>query len=662
VNEPFQPEHTAAHAQSARSQDEQDSLVGVLVADRYRVIERIGEGGMGVVYRAEHVTMRKQVAIKFLHTDAHRSMEVVQRFEREALSASRLGHPNILHVMDFGRIEDHLMYLVMELIEGESLAAVLERERALPVDRAVTIAKQVLDALEHAHSRGVVHRDLKPENIMLVRVEGVDGDFVKLLDFGIAKLQDDDPNHLDPKITRAGLVFGTPDYMSPEQALGQEVDHRVDVYSSGVVLFEMLTGRRPFESEVFLEVLTMKLHQDAPRLRAAAPESHWPGELERIIERALQREPARRYPSAAAFSEALREFTIPPPRTSGARLHTSEATEHLRQWAIAHSPRIRHAWSEVVMEPLARLSQPLRVRLKSLIPAPMRTRAAAISAPWLTRFRALSPNVRRGFLGGTVAGVTLVMVTLWMGSSEPHAATGGNPLDPQAKQTRAESDRTSEVARNAIAQAEKALQDGSLPTARTWLVQAEKADPSNAKVFFLWGNLRFLEQNPELGIAAYSKAMQLDPSFRSDPILLRDTMPLVNHRRYGVAALDMLIEIGKPACPTLAQVASGEKRATMRSAARAATERLDCHGVDLVESYLLDLKDARTCDERGAAVQALGKLRDRRALKTLQAMRARKAGLFSSAKAHACIMPQLDEAVAAIQRGAPPTPARSTRN
>src|SRR4051794_39249636 len=199
---------------------------------------------MGAVYRVEHLMLKKELALKFLHAELGRLEEVARRFEREAEAAARLDHPNIVAVTDFGRTVDGMLFLVMELLQGQSLTATIRPDgagRPMPVERALHIERQILRALEHAHASGIVHRDLKPDNIMLVVRDG-ERDVVKLLDFGIAKITAPQDGAPGEALTQAGVVFGTPEYLSPEQAMGEDADQRADLYSAGIVLYEMLTG------------------------------------------------------------------------------------------------------------------------------------------------------------------------------------------------------------------------------------------------------------------------------------------------------------------------------------------------------------------------------------------------------------------------------------
>ncbi len=232
-------------------------LVGQVVADRYRIVEVIGKGGMGAVYRADHVHIKKSFALKVLHRELTHHAEAVKRFEREAIAAARIDHPNVATAIDFGRLEGGAFYLVLDYVQGRNLRSLLNSEHHLTEIRAMRIARQVASALAAAHAAGIVHRDLKPDNVMLVEASS-EPDFIKVLDFGIAKLRTEEITD-EPAITRFGTVFGTPEYMSPEQALGHSVDARSDLYALGIMLYEMLVGRTPFADEQLVTVLTRQM-------------------------------------------------------------------------------------------------------------------------------------------------------------------------------------------------------------------------------------------------------------------------------------------------------------------------------------------------------------------------------------------------------------------
>lgn len=273
-----------------------------LVAGRYRIVRKLGAGGMGAVYEAVQIALNRRVALKVLLPAFAQNPEAVARFHREAQTAASLGHPNIIAVTDFGT--DHgQVFLVMELLSGESLARVIERERALAPGRAAWIATQALSALSVAHRAGIVHRDMKPDNVYLTEVSGV-RDVVKLLDFGVARFTD--PLSDSVRLTSTGAVLGTPSYMSPEQARGRSVDARTDVYAVGAMLYEMLTGQLPFRATNFNALLFAILEDTPPPIRMLRPEVS--PELAAIVERAMAKSIDTRFQSADELRAALEPF------------------------------------------------------------------------------------------------------------------------------------------------------------------------------------------------------------------------------------------------------------------------------------------------------------------------------------------------------------------
>ncbi|HEV7702738.1 MAG TPA: serine/threonine-protein kinase, partial [Gemmatimonadaceae bacterium] len=277
-----------------------DDIIGSVIADRYHVIRKLGEGGMGQVYLAEHVKMGRMSAIKVMTPALVHDTDAVGRFNREAANASRINHPNIAAIYDFGETSDGLIYLAMEFVEGESLTRMCEALGALDAPRAAEIARQVSSALEAAHERGIVHRDLKPDNIMISR--GRDGGpLVKVVDFGIAKAAEG----ANQKVTRTGLVVGTPEYMSPEQLTGDTLDGRSDLYALALVTFNMLTGMLPFTGQTTQEALLKRLTDRPLTLAEARPDLYWPPELQSVLDRALSRLAQDRYQHASEFGAAI---------------------------------------------------------------------------------------------------------------------------------------------------------------------------------------------------------------------------------------------------------------------------------------------------------------------------------------------------------------------
>jgi eukaryotic-like serine/threonine-protein kinase len=275
-----------------------DALLGTLVDQRYRIDSQIGEGGMGVVYKATHVALNKVVALKILRGEMAKDPEVTQRFMQEAQAASGIGHENIIDIHDFGKLPDGTAYFVMEYLNGRPLSELIQRGGSIPTGDALQILRQTAGALGAAHARGIVHRDLKPDNV-IVLTRGELTNFVKVLDFGIAKV-----GATKNKLTRTGMVFGTPHYMSPEQAAGQSVDARTDIYALGVMMYEMFTGRVPFEADTFMGVLTKHMFEKPAPMFGGQGERQL-GALEQITLRALEKKPENRYPSMKALIDDL---------------------------------------------------------------------------------------------------------------------------------------------------------------------------------------------------------------------------------------------------------------------------------------------------------------------------------------------------------------------
>jgi serine/threonine protein kinase len=277
-------------ASPSPSPDEERVPIGSILDGRYRIDAVLGSGGMGRVYRGEHTGIGRAVAIKVLHADLNRNRDAAARFQREALASGRLDHPNIVGVSDFGVLGDGACYLVMEVLEGESLGERLDRDRRIPWRDALVIVQGVLSGLHHAHERGVVHRDIKPDNVFLAR-KGRDV-IVKILDFGIAKLYAGSAD--DPASTRAGLTVGTPAYLSPEQAVGGEITPASDIYSTSILLYEMLTGRAPFEDKDPLAMLGAHVSREPPAIVEVAPDLELPPGLEDALQQGLAKTAADR--------------------------------------------------------------------------------------------------------------------------------------------------------------------------------------------------------------------------------------------------------------------------------------------------------------------------------------------------------------------------------
>ncbi|MRG93444.1 protein kinase [Polyangium spumosum] len=292
------------HVDADRAPGSKDPYIGTTFDHRYKIEKLLGEGGMGFVYLARHKVIDKKVAVKVLRSDMARDREILERFLQEARAASSIGNPHIIDISDFGDLPDGSTYFVMEFLDGKSLIQLNEdKDKRLEPELIAKIAIQMANGLAAAHDRGIIHRDLKPENIFIIQ-RGIDKEFVKILDFGIAKVATSGDN----KLTRAGAVFGTPHYMSPEQAAGAPLDHRTDIYSLGIMLYEMVSGQLPFVADNFMGILSQHMYQAPAPLAKYNLEPPCPQELEAIIFKCLSKAPEDRYPDMASLAADLQRF------------------------------------------------------------------------------------------------------------------------------------------------------------------------------------------------------------------------------------------------------------------------------------------------------------------------------------------------------------------
>jgi serine/threonine-protein kinase len=365
------------------------------VAGRYRVLSQLGEGGMGNVYRAVQETIEKKIALKVLKAEYSASPDMVVRFQREAVSACRIKHPNVVDVFDLGQLEDGRFFLAMDLLEGRDLAQLIAATGPLSAARGVHLALQICRALNAAHQSGIVHRDLKPENIFLHRTS--DGDeIVKIVDFGIAHVlahgTDPPPTNIsstdlapsDRLLTRVGSVFGTPEYMAPEQAQGMHIDHRADIYATGVILFKIFTGQTPFSGSSFLEIIARQVNEAPPRMSKVNPELDIPKELEQVIMQALSKSKEDRFENMARFAQAIAYASrdIRRSRSRGKRaawLGTAAVFAVLSMASAVWFLRHRLPRGELAAVPSSGAVAPLPVALSPIPPALPPTAALAAS-------------------------------------------------------------------------------------------------------------------------------------------------------------------------------------------------------------------------------------------------------------------------------------------
>ena len=373
-----------------------DAAIGQTLDGKYRLESIIGRGGMGSIYRATHLMLDKTVAVKLINPELAPTPDVVRRFQREARAASQLNHPNIAATFDLGQTSNGTLYLAMELVSGQSLKDTIRSGGPMAAPRIVRILRQVAGALAVAHANGIIHRDLKPQNIMLTQPPD-GGEVAKLLDFGIAKTFDDNATQL----TSTGLVLGTPQYMSPEQAAGRPIDGRSDLYSLGIILFEMLVGEVPFNDPSTPAVLVKHLTEPAPPPSARRPDLAIPSALEAVALRCLEKDPGARYQNATEFANALEHAMTAPAASSAATVIVTPARETPTQRTA------KIATPNVSAPPVA----PVPVAVAAAAPAPAAAPPPASVAHAASGVPA-APSASRSLLPGLAVVIALLLIAL----------------------------------------------------------------------------------------------------------------------------------------------------------------------------------------------------------------------------------------------------------
>jgi len=547
----MEPENRPPDSKSGDRDGETDPWIDEVLDSRYRILSLIGRGGMGRVYRAEHVAIRRQVAIKLFSPDACGALINRQRFAREAFASGRVTHPNCVAVSDFGTLRDGTLFLAMELLDGVSLATLIAREERLPLARSLHIMKHVLRGLGHAHDSGIVHRDLKPQNVILVDHLG-DPDFAKVLDFGLAKLIGGALlEEGGGKLTQAGITFGTPTYMAPEQALGKSLDHRADLYSASIMLFEMLTGEPPFRADDPQRVLMMHATNPVPRLRDVAPTVEVPVDLELLIRRGLAKRPSERPESAEGYIAAVE-------RCEEAFAETEPALAE---------PSV----SAAIATPITSATAPLRPPLQPT-PAQRAQQSAALSTPFQSPRRRVPLSMPALLATAGVLLVVVLAIAFTAGSGEQ----SGQPAPSQAPSQLGAATRGGDTlndldaeALEDLAEAEAALRAGELATAETTLRALRRKYPESARIAYLLGNLYHQKPYPPEAIKSYRDAIRLDPDYRQDETLIENAIAtLLSQSSHRAAANLLERDIGAPAVPYLERTAEDSKNPKVRQRAR----------------------------------------------------------------------------------------------
>ena len=349
---------------------------GAVIRGKYRILEKIGQGGMGSVYKALHVTFDELRAIKVISPELINDQLFVKRFKHEAVITRKLQHPNAVRVDDIDEAEDGRPFIVMEFIEGESLRKLIQDQGAMPVPRVCSIVKQTAAALDAAHRLGMIHRDIKPDNIVLI--QSPDGEQAKVLDFGIAKLKEGRRGAVaGMTLTGTGIVIGTPQYMSPEQAMGkrgEELDGRSDLYSLGIVMYQMLTGDLPFKADTTMEMLLAHLQQQAPNVRSVRPELRIPNSIANLVMRLLEKKPENRPSNAQALIEEIEQAEANGGGPGETRVVSSEAfyDQPINQSPPAASPSRQAPRSGRAATPPSTSAPEPRRALEPALPIPSR--------------------------------------------------------------------------------------------------------------------------------------------------------------------------------------------------------------------------------------------------------------------------------------------------
>ena len=409
---------------------EEPSLVGHVLDGKYTLISKLGEGGMGSVYLAEQTSMGREVAIKVLRREFSQNRMAIKRFLREARAASKLAHPNTITVYDFGQSTDGLLYLVMERLTGRPLGDILDSEGRMPVERTVHIMAQVCDSLSEAHAHGITHRDLKPENIFIEQKVG-NPDFVKVLDFGIAKMQGDDST----QATATGMICGTPSYMSPEQAMGRDIDGRSDIYALGILLYEMLTDEKPFEGDTPMEVMLKHINEPAPNILERTG-MVVPRGIQQAVDRMLSKNATERPAHCQEVKRLVVEGLASEPTASIAVDNDPIITHKRREESSDHAgSQERTGLSPVVPpEAFAQVAPVRRRRAGVYVLGALALAALVLLVLWLANQPPSGANATRLAEGGTEPTIGAVVPTSGMAAPAPaeaaDASSGVVKADP----------------------------------------------------------------------------------------------------------------------------------------------------------------------------------------------------------------------------------------
>ena len=615
--------------------------IGELIDGRYRITSILGTGGMGSVFRAEHMTIRRPVAVKLLHKEFAEDPTFAKRFEREAFVTGRTSHPNCVNVSDFGKLENGTLYLVMELVDGELLADVLDADTRIEWSRALRIVRHVLRGLAHAHAADVVHRDVKPENVIIVQGES-DPDFSKILDFGIAKLVGNSPEAGDNQLTRIGTTVGTPTYVAPEQALGQAVDGRADLYSLSVMLYEMIAGTPPFYSEDTLRVLSMHVATPVPPFAERVPDIEVPEAVEALVRKGLEKDRGDRHATAEDYIAAIDAVIGAAPVRAQTPLPVRMDTP----------PPMR-----VDTPPPARADTPVPVVATAptdVAIAPPPAHAVSLAMPVGPTY---GSRIKLYASAAAILGVVVVIAVVTSGAPSGGAskevvavpiptAPGTMAIMGKPKQTELSRRARELMAKGDPAETIRMLEHHALDIAGDPYSQIEL------------GHAQFALGNTSRGIEAYKVAVTLHEDMRDDD-KLRANAGLAADSKDGMAQLEGLefqsVFLKEDSAKTrLADIASADRRAEIRKHARQLAKSLGIEDrVDKVNSLILDLSQEKECEIKKQIIAKLKSLDDKRAIKPIKRARNHKRGTFfgmGGSRTNKCLRVEADAALAHLSK------------
>ncbi|MGM0559017.1 MAG: protein kinase domain-containing protein [Myxococcota bacterium] len=591
----------------------ESDLTGATLSGRYRVEEKLGEGAMGAVFRAEHELMKKTVAIKVLRPNMNDQSEIVARFRREAQAAAHIDHPNICAATDFGQMPDGTFFLVIEYLEGRTLEEALDAQGRLPVEQVLHIAAQMADALEQAHKAGVVHRDLKPENVMLV-YRDEDPDFVKIMDFGVAHVRLDE-EHETERLTRAGFVYGTPSYMSPEQASGGEVDPRADIYSLGIICYELLTGDVPFRDENVARIMAMHVTEEPVPPSELAPDAGIPPEVEQLVLDMLAKDPVDRPSSAAQVKrriDDIREDEQPESNVDlGAR--GRDAVDRMASGASGGIDRAR---------------------------------------AWMREQDSLTRTVV------VLAAMTLALALLVVPTAIFVSVVGGDSAEQRAERERdLAAEREAFIEKDASDELREALDSkraGQIVKAAEGMLEKS---PDNAHLHYLKGVYSADLGRWDDALGAYERALAADSAYRNDGALIEDVFARFSSRNAedSQRAADIIREdLGTGVSSRrLADIARTSSRKKTRKRAVTLLQRTGGFGeLEDWNEAAIRLRDAKGCDEHRKYIEEIASAGDPRALETLEIVQRehrRGCGFMGLQRCLSCVKDDLKEAISTLE-------------